>query len=77
MNNSGGSVTSELLGWRDWALETANDVDPVARRRQSTPIGYAEKDDAMPPKSYMPNQSPTHLKSGPDYWLKQAIFKRR
>lgn len=77
MSTTGDKVSDELLAWRDWALQTAEEIDPVLRRLDGKPSSYASKDEVQPPISINFNQFSTQMKGGVDYWLKQAIFKKQ
>jgi hypothetical protein len=77
ISSSGDSASGELLAWRDWALKTAEEIDPVLRRIDGKQISYASKDEANTPALNMFDQSPSQIKSGPDYWMRQAIFNER
>lgn len=77
MGSTGETVSEELNAWGDWALQTANDVDPTYHRRQCQPISYARQEEVEPTVPYTFNQFPTPLKSSSDFWVKRAIFKRR
>lgn len=77
MSSTGDNVSDELLAWRDWALQTAEEIDPVLRRLDGRPTSYASRDEAQPPTSHVFNSSPVQLKSGSDYWMRQAIFRKR
>jgi len=77
MSSTGDSVSDELLSWRDWALQTAEEIDPVLRRIDGTPTSYASRDEVQLPASHSFNSSPAQLKSSSDYWIRQAIFRKR
>lgn len=76
MGSTGDNVPAELLAWRDWALQTAEEIDPVCRRLDGMPTSYASRDEAQPPAYHSFNGSPVQLKSGSDYWIRQAIFRK-
>lgn len=77
MSSTGDNVSDELLAWRDWALQTAEEIDPVLRRIDGAPTSYASRDEVQPPPSHVFNSPPAQLKSGSDYWMRQAIFRKR
>ena len=77
MSSTGDNVSDELLAWRDWALQTAEEIDPVLRRLEGKLTSYASRDEVQPPTSHAFNSPPVQLKSGSDYWMRQAIFRKR